>query len=179
MTLNACLNGFRSVKHLNGAFSWNVWDILTALFPVLHVFSWCPRWKYLLKTPGNGISKTLSLKMSLDASALRSLCLWCELNQIKPPTIHYQPATYKLFDSPAWWNDFTTTTRILYVLSFMFEFGNPSKVNNKSSSLHQESKTLKDSGCHSKMMSLCQWSIVLTSAQENYEHIPIVGMKGG
>ena len=61
----------------------------------------------------------------------------------------------------------------------MFEFDNPSKVNNKSSNLYQKSKTLKESGHNSKMMSLCQWSIVLTSAQEHYEHIPIVGMKGG
>ena len=34
--------------------------------------------KFLLKTPGNGISETLNLKMSLDASALKDLCLWCE-----------------------------------------------------------------------------------------------------
>ena len=34
--------------------------------------------KYLLKTPGNAISETLNFKMSLDASALKNLCLWCE-----------------------------------------------------------------------------------------------------
>ena len=34
--------------------------------------------KYLLKTPGNGIFKTLNFKMSLDASALKNLCFWCE-----------------------------------------------------------------------------------------------------
>ena len=34
--------------------------------------------KYLLKTPGNGISKTLNFKMSLVALALKNLCLWCE-----------------------------------------------------------------------------------------------------
>ena len=60
----------------------------------------------------------------------------------------------------------------------MFEFDNPSKVNNKSSNLYQKSKTLKESGHNSKMMSLCQWSIVLTSAQEQY-NIPIMGMKDG
>ena len=38
---------------------------------------------------------------------------------------------------------------------------------------------MKDSGRSSKMMSSCQWPIVLTSAQEHYEYIPIVGMKGG
>ena len=59
----------------------------------------------------------------------------------------------------------------------MFEFGNLSELNNKSTNLHQESKILKDSGHSSKMMSSCQWPIVLTSAQEQYEHIPIVGMK--
>ena len=30
--------------------------------------------KYLLKTPGNGISETLNFKMSVDASALRNFC---------------------------------------------------------------------------------------------------------
>ena len=34
--------------------------------------------KYLLKTPGNGISETLNFKMSLDALTLKNLCLWCE-----------------------------------------------------------------------------------------------------
>ena len=34
--------------------------------------------KYLLKTSGNTISETLFFKMSLDASALKNLCLWCE-----------------------------------------------------------------------------------------------------
>ena len=34
--------------------------------------------KYLLKTPGNDISLTLNSKLSLDASALKNLCLWCE-----------------------------------------------------------------------------------------------------
>ena len=30
-------------------------------------------------TSGNTISETLNFKMSLDASALRNLCLWCEV----------------------------------------------------------------------------------------------------
>ena len=34
--------------------------------------------KFLLKTPGNAISETLNLKMSLDALALKDLCLWCQ-----------------------------------------------------------------------------------------------------
>ena len=34
--------------------------------------------KYPLKTPGNGIFQTLNFKMSLDASALKNLCFWCE-----------------------------------------------------------------------------------------------------
>ena len=37
----------------------------------------CSR-KYLSKTPGNGNFGTLNFKMSLDASALKNLCLWCE-----------------------------------------------------------------------------------------------------
>ena len=38
MKLNAYLKRFSSVKRVNRAMSWNAWDILTALFPVLHVF---------------------------------------------------------------------------------------------------------------------------------------------
>ena len=34
--------------------------------------------KYLFKTPGNAISETLNFKISLDASALKNLCLWCK-----------------------------------------------------------------------------------------------------
>ena len=34
--------------------------------------------KYLLKTPGNTISETLNFKISLNASALKNLCLWCK-----------------------------------------------------------------------------------------------------
>ena len=34
--------------------------------------------KYLLKTPGNTISETLNFKISLDTSALKNVCLWCE-----------------------------------------------------------------------------------------------------
>ena len=37
--------------------------------------------KYLLKIPGNPISETLIFKMSLDASALINLCLWCEFQR--------------------------------------------------------------------------------------------------
>ena len=62
--------------------SWNTWDILMALFPVLRVFRRSNMVsvveKYLLKTPGNGLSQTLTYRMSLDASALKNLCLWCE-----------------------------------------------------------------------------------------------------
>ena len=82
LTLNTYLNRFRPVKRLNSAMSWNAWNISTALFPVLRVF-WQSNMafaveKYLLKTPGNGVSKTLNSKTSLDASALKNLCLWCE-----------------------------------------------------------------------------------------------------
>ena len=61
------------MERSNRVMLWNAWDISIALFPILRVFSmysdettWRPRWKYLLKTSGNGISET---------------------------TIHYQPAT--------------------------------------------------------------------------------------
>ena len=53
-----------------------------ALFPVLRVFRRSNMVstveKYLLKTPGNGLSQTLTYRMSLDALALKNLCLWCE-----------------------------------------------------------------------------------------------------
>ena len=53
-----------------------------ALFPVLRVFRRSNMVsaveKYLLKTPGNGLSQTLTYRMSQDASALKNLCLWCE-----------------------------------------------------------------------------------------------------
>ena len=38
--------------------------------------------KYLLKAPGNAISETLNFKVSLDSSALKDLCLWCEFRQL-------------------------------------------------------------------------------------------------
>ena len=34
--------------------------------------------KYLLKTSGNAISEIIIFKMSVDVSALKNLCLWCE-----------------------------------------------------------------------------------------------------
>ena len=80
MTFNAYLNRFRSVKCSNHA--WNACDILMVLFPVLRVF-----WRNNIasvvvntswKPPGNAISETLNFKMSLDASALKKLCLWCK-----------------------------------------------------------------------------------------------------
>ena len=68
----------------------DAWDISTALFPECCVYSDTQHgvcgWKHLLKMPGNTISETLMFKMSLDASALKSLFP-------KPRTIHYQPAT--------------------------------------------------------------------------------------
>ena len=42
--------------------------------------------KFLLNTPGNAISKTLNFKMSLDASTLKNLFLWCKF-QIRLPFI--------------------------------------------------------------------------------------------
>ena len=40
--------------------------------------AWRPCWKISLETPGNTISKTPNFKMSLDASTLKNLYLWCE-----------------------------------------------------------------------------------------------------
>ena len=76
------------MKHSNCATSWNAWDILTALFPVLHVFWQSNKAsaveKYRFRTPGNGISETLNSKLSLIASALKNLCLWCEFQSCLP-----------------------------------------------------------------------------------------------
>ena len=69
---------------------WNVWTVRCRGTPGTFqwhcsqscVYSdktaWYPRWKIPLKTPGNAISETLNFHMSLDASALKNLCLWCE-----------------------------------------------------------------------------------------------------
>ena len=64
--------------------SQNAWDISTALFPVLRLV--CNQTKqhgvysgkYKKKSPRNAISETQIFKMSLDASALKNLCLWCK-----------------------------------------------------------------------------------------------------
>ena len=40
--------------------------------------TWLPQWKISLGNPGNSISETLNFKMSLDASALKNVCLWCK-----------------------------------------------------------------------------------------------------
>ena len=53
--------------------------------------------KYILKTPGNAIFETLNFKMLLDALALNIVPL---VQVPEWPSIHYQPATLKLFDSP-------------------------------------------------------------------------------
>ena len=68
---------------LNCAMLWNAWDISTALVLSLACILMNQHGvrggKQILKTPGNGISETLNFKMSLVASALKNLCLWCEL----------------------------------------------------------------------------------------------------
>ena len=51
-----------------------------------------------LKTPANAISDTRIFKMFPNASAPQELVLLVRVP--KPPTIHYQPAIKKCFDSP-------------------------------------------------------------------------------
>ena len=76
------LSKLRSVKCSNCVMSWNTRDISVALFPgflcILTKQHGLCCGKYLLKTPVNSISETLSVKMSLDASALKNLYLWCK-----------------------------------------------------------------------------------------------------
>ena len=74
MTLNAYLNSFRSVKRSNRAMSWNASSL--ACIPTKQ--HGVRGGKYLLNTPGDAISETLNFKMSLDASALKNVRLWCE-----------------------------------------------------------------------------------------------------
>ena len=67
-------------------------------------------------------------------------------------TIYRLEGLNKRLNRPfAQWCHFTATTRILFVFPFTFTFCNPK--------LAQESKTLKDSGHSSKMMSSCKWPI--------------------
>ena len=59
--------------------------------------------KYLLKSSGNAISETLNFKMSLDASAVKNLCLGCEFQSCLPFIIslllkNFLKALYKLFE---------------------------------------------------------------------------------
>ena len=99
MTLNAYLNRFRSVKHSNSAMSWNAWDISTALFPCILTKQHGVRGEiYLLKTPW---------KHRIRGSKFHNIprCLGCQelvplVRVQKPLTIHYQPVTTRLFDSP-------------------------------------------------------------------------------
>ena len=80
MTLNAYLKGL-DLWNVQTMRSWNVWDTSTASFPVFVALTKqhgiCSG-KYLLKTPGNAISETSNFQLSLDASALKNLCLWCK-----------------------------------------------------------------------------------------------------
>ena len=70
------------------------------------------------------------------------------LNESKQKTrLKFNPSYLSLLlllligHSHAHWRHFTTTTRILFVLSLMINFGNPREVQTT-----KESKTLKDSG---------------------------------
>ena len=102
MTLNAYLNSFRPVKRSNRATSWNAWDISKALLPVLRV----SRRNNVASAVESSIehpwrrdfrdSKFHNVPRCLDPQKRAPL-----VRVPKPPTIHYQPAIEKLFDSPA------------------------------------------------------------------------------
>ena len=94
------------MKCSNGAMSWNAWDVSMALFPVLCVFSMYSDetimasaieiplgnpWKWHFRDSKNfqNVPRCLSPKKLVPLVRVP-----------KPPTIHYQPATWKLFDSP-------------------------------------------------------------------------------
>ena len=76
MTLNAYLNKFEPCDVLERLGHFN--SIIPSLACILTKQHGVRGGKFLLKTPGNAISETINFKMSLDASALKSLCLWCE-----------------------------------------------------------------------------------------------------
>ena len=94
------------MKSSNDAMSWNAWDVSMALFPVLCVFSMYSDetimasaieiplgnpWKWHFRDSKNfqNVPRCLSPKKLVPLVRVP-----------KPPTIHYQPATWKLFDSP-------------------------------------------------------------------------------
>ena len=81
MTLNTYSNRVRPVKRLNRAVlehQEHFDSIVPSLACILTKHHGICSGKHLLKSPGNIICKSLIFKMSLDASALKSLCLWCE-----------------------------------------------------------------------------------------------------
>ena len=57
------------------------------------------------------------------------------------------------------WCHLTTTTRILFVLPFIFKFGNPGEVWVTIGLVCRRKRTLKDYGCCSTIRSLCKWLI--------------------
>ena len=116
------------MKSSNDAMSWNAWDVSMALFPVLCVFSMYSDetimasaieiplgnpWKWHFRDSKNfqNVPRCLSPKKLVPLVRVP-----------KPPTIHYQPATWKLFDSPGfepirngeifWMSNNITETRV-------------------------------------------------------------------
>ena len=81
LTLNAYLNWFKSVKRSNnapGTFRQSFRRHCSQSCAYSDETTWHPRWwriPLLLKTPENAIFETLNFKMSLDATALKNLCL--------------------------------------------------------------------------------------------------------
>ena len=116
------------MKCSNGAMSWNAWDVSMSLFPVLCVFSMYSDetimasaieiplgnpWKWHFRDSKNFQNVPRCLSPKKLAPLVRVP---------KPPTIHYQPATWKLFDSPGfepirngeifWMSNNVTETRV-------------------------------------------------------------------
>ena len=63
--------------------------------------------KYLLNTPGDAISEILNFTMSLDASALKNVRLWCEFQS---RLLFIISLLLKTFWQPCWWS---TATRLV------------------------------------------------------------------
>ena len=98
MTSNTYFNSFRSVKCSNLAMSWKAWDISTALLPVLCVFWWNNVWYAVKNAPSKPLQMSFqkfNVPRCLGPQELVPL-----VRVPKPPTIHYQPAIKKCFDSP-------------------------------------------------------------------------------
>ena len=134
MTLNAYLNRCRSVKRSNHVMSWNAWEILMALFLILHVFwrnnmasaventSWNPLEMDIRDAKFQNISRRLSRQKLVPL-----------VRAPKSPTIHYQQSLLLK-------NFLTALSIMVYWPNPPFHFHPESEIQAKILKLHAKSK---------------------------------------